>query len=233
MLSIIIPTLNEQERLPRLLRSIKKQKLSDYEIIIADAGSKDKTVEIGKSFGCQIAPGGLPARARNQGAKIARGSTLLFLDADTRLPPDCLEKAVNEFEKRNLKIAGFQLLSLEKNKMANFFLYFFYNLPILILEKILPHAAMAILMDKKLFQKLKGFDETVKLAEDHHLARHAKKLAKFGVIKSTKVFVSIRRFQKDGWLRTGLKYFLAELYMIFIGPIRSDIFQYKFAHYKK
>lgn len=71
MLSIIVPALNEEKYLPILLSQIKKQNFnSDSEIIVADAGSKDKTVEIARNYGCKIIPGGLPARGRNEGAKI-------------------------------------------------------------------------------------------------------------------------------------------------------------------
>ena len=100
MLSIIIPTLNEEYHLPLLLSSIKEQQKDppDYEIIIADAGSKDKTLEIAKSFGCKITKGGLPAKGRNEGAKIAQGDLLLFLDADTILPENSLKRFLTEFE---------------------------------------------------------------------------------------------------------------------------------------
>ena len=69
MLSIIIPTLNEEKLLSLLLKEIKKQNFLDYEIIVADANSGDKTVEIAKSFGCKIVKGGLPPKGRNEGAK--------------------------------------------------------------------------------------------------------------------------------------------------------------------
>ena len=62
MLSIIIPTLNEESYLPKLLNSIKKQDFQDYEMIVADAGSKDKTIEIALASGCKISSGGLPAK---------------------------------------------------------------------------------------------------------------------------------------------------------------------------
>ena len=83
MLSIIIPTLNEEKYLPKLLESIKKQSFKDYEIIVADANSKDKTRKIARDYGCKITSGGiLPAVARNNGAKKAAGEILLFIDAD-------------------------------------------------------------------------------------------------------------------------------------------------------
>ncbi len=50
-ISIVIPTLNEEAFLPTLLDSIKKQSFTDYEIIVADAGSKDKTIDIAQEYG--------------------------------------------------------------------------------------------------------------------------------------------------------------------------------------
>lgn len=224
MLSIIIPTLNEEEYLPLLLESIRKQNFQDYEIIVADAGSKDRTLDIAKNYNCKIVEGGLPAKGRNNGVRVAVGKLILFLDADVVLPQDFFERALAEFKKRKLDLASFFLLPKEKSRVASFLFNFFYNFPIFILEKILPHASMGILIKKELFEKLNGFDESIVLAEDHDLARRAKKIGRYGIIKSTKIFVSIRRFRKDGWLKISLKYFLTELYMIFIGPVR-------FGHY--
>ena len=52
MLSIIIPTLNEEKYLPRLLESIKNQNFSDYEIIVSDGGSSDSTKQIALDNNC-------------------------------------------------------------------------------------------------------------------------------------------------------------------------------------
>ena len=91
MLSIIIPTLNEEKYLPLLLKSIKEQNVKDYEIIISDAQSTDKTLDIAKKNNCKIVLGGLPGKARNEGAKVAKGNLLLFLDADVLLGPNFLK----------------------------------------------------------------------------------------------------------------------------------------------
>lgn len=235
MLSIIIPSLNEEKYLPLLLESIKKQGFFDCEIILADAGSKDKTVEIAEKYGCTVIPGGLPALGRNEGAKIAKGDTLFFVDSDVVLPENFFKKALEEFNKRNLDIASFCIVFLPESKFSTFMMNIFYNQPIILLESALPHAATGIFMKKGLFDKSGGFDEDVKLAEDHYLARRVVKLfkAKFGIIKSTEIFVSDRRFKTDGWISTGIKFFLCELHMIFIGPVKSDIFKYKFGHYQE
>lgn len=234
MLSIVVPTKNEQDHLPLLLDSIKNQSFSDFEVIIADAGSTDKTVEIAKKYSCSVVPGGLPSKGRNQGAKVAKGDIVLFLDADTILPEDFFRSALAEFEEKKLEIASFGLLINSKNKMFHILSDLFYNYPIIALEKVLPHAACGILIKKELFEKLKGYDETIKLAEDHDLARRAGKIsAKYGLLRSSKIFVSDRRFRKDGWLKTALKYFASEFHLIFLGPIRTDVFDYKFDHYEE
>jgi len=108
-----------------------------------------------------------------------------------------------------------------------------YNWPIRIFERILPHGAMGILVKREIFDTVGGFDETIKLAEDHHFVREAAKLTKFGLFRATKLIVSPRRFQTDGWIKTYLKFVAAELHMVFLGPIRTDIFKYRFGHYSK
>lgn len=235
MLSIIIPALNEEKYLPLLLESIKKQNFFDYELILADAGSEDKTLQIAQKYGCKIVPGGLPAKGRNEGAKTSSGNILFFIDADTILPDNFFNNALEEFEKKELDIASFCLIPMPKRRISSLLLNVFYNKPITLIGNILPHAAMGILIKRDIFEKISGFDEDIKLAEDHDLARRAKKIAKakFGIIKTTNLFISDRRFKTDGWVKTFLKFLLCELHMIFIGPVKSDVFNYKFNHYNK
>jgi len=235
MISIVIPTLNEERYLPLLLESIKKQNFFDYEIIVADAGSTDKTLEIAKNFGCKIVAGGLPAKGRNEGVKVASGEVVFFCDADVILPDKFFERTLNEFKKRNLELASFCITPLPKHWFSKLVLNICYNWPVALLEKVLPHAATGILVKKELFNKAGGFDEDIKLSEDHSLVRYVQKKfkARVGIIKSTKILVSDRRFKKDGWLNIGIKYFLCELHLIFLGPVKSDIFNYKFNHYNK
>ena len=90
-LSCIIITLNEERLLPNLLESIKGQTYKNYEVIVADYYSRDKTREIAKDYGCIITNGGNYTVGRNNGAKVAKGKYFLFLDADSYLPKDFLE----------------------------------------------------------------------------------------------------------------------------------------------
>ncbi len=229
-LSIIIPTLNEEKYLPILLGSIKNQDFLDYEIIVADAGSKDKTIDIAKKYGCKIVEGGLLPFGRNRGADVAKGEVLLFLDADIFLPAHFLRNSFEDFERRNLGIAGFPIFPLS-DKIIDKFWYRFFNLYSWILHKISPHCVAAIMARKEVHEKIGGFDEKIVFVEDYSYTREAAKVARFGLIKQP-FFVSVRRFDKDGRFTICLKYALAELHILFIGPIKSDIFNYKFGHYE-
>ena len=226
MLSIIIPTLNEEKYLPLLLTEIKKQNFSDLEIIVDDAGSEDGTLEIAKSYGCKITPGGLPAKGRNEGVKVAQGETLLFMDADNiYLPENFLKNLLGEFKKRNLGVASFPIYPNGNgfDKIA----YGIYNWWAKTTQNLLPHATNSILVKKEIHEKIEGFDEEIKIAEDHGFARRAAKIGKFGFIKTEPVLTSTRRFERDGRLKTYLKYLLAGIYMLIFGPIKSDIFKYR------
>lgn len=232
MLSIIIPTLNEENYLPLLLDSIKKQNFNDYEIIVADGGSQDKTLEIAKKYGCKIVKGGSVAKGRNEGAKVAKGNIFLFLDADVVLnSSDFLEKLINKFKKRNLEVASFPVLP--QGKIIDKIAYGFYNFWAYLIQSFLPHATEVILVKKETYQLSGGFDEEIKIAEDHAYVRKASKFGKYGFIKIEPIFTSARRFERDGRLKTYLKYFLSGVHMLFLGPVKSNIFKYKFDHYNR
>ena len=228
MLSIIIPALNEEKYLPLLLKEIKKQNFADdLEIIVADAGSEDKTVEIAKNYGCKIVQGGLPAKGRNEGAKIAQGDIFLFMDADNiYLPENFLKNLLKEFEKRKLDIASFPIYP--NGNGFDKFAYKIYNSFVWSIQRFSAYATNSVLVRKNIHQKIGGFDEEIKIAEDHFYAKTARKFGKFGFIKTRPVLTSTRRFEKDGRLKTYLKYLIAGIYMFFFGPIKKDIFRYRF-----
>jgi S1-C subfamily serine protease len=226
-LSVIIPTKNEEKYLPILLSQIKKQDFSDYEIIIADAESTDETVKIAKGFGCKIVKGGLPAKGRNEGAKIAKGEILLFMDADNLyLPEGFFKKLISEFERRKLGVASFPIYPA--GNLIDKIIYFFYNNFVRFAQKFTAFATNAILIRKDVFEKVGGFDEKVTIGEDHDLAKKASKISKFGFIKGKPILTSARRFELEGRLKTYGKYLIAAIHMLFFGPPKKKIFEYRF-----
>ena len=98
MLSVVIPTLNEADALPRTLDGVARAAVGDaaFEVIVADAGSRDGTLDTARAWGCRAFRASRTQRAAqmNEGATRARGETLLFLHADTVLPPGALEQVL-------------------------------------------------------------------------------------------------------------------------------------------
>lgn len=220
MISIIIPTLNEEKLLPKLLKSIKNQKFKDYEVIVSDAASTDKTTDIAKKYGCRLTKGGRPAIARNNGAKIAKGDIFLFLDSDVILPKDFLEKSIKEFKERKLGSATVSIIPLT-NRTIDKIMYWSYNLWQKVIQYTDPHAAgVCIFTTKDVFNKVKGFDSTITFCEDHAYVKKTKKFGKFRVLNDAIVYNSIRRLYSEGRVKLTLKMLFTFFYRTFIGEIR-------------
>lgn len=199
ILSIIIPTYNEEEYLPVLLDSIKNQSFDDYEIIVADANSTDKTREVAESYGCIVVDGGLPAVGRNNGAKIAKGEYLLFLDSDLELTEDYLRNALYEFRMERLGIAITQMTPMS-NKIEDKIFHDFANYFMISVEKIKPHGAgcYGIIARKELHDRCNGFDEELTFGEDTDYIERLAKIEPFKVLRNAKIGVSTRRLEEEG-----------------------------------
>lgn len=199
ILSIIIPTYNEEEYLPVLLESIKQQDFSDYEIIVADADSKDNTVKIAEEYGCIVVEGGMPAVGRNNGAKVAKGDYLLFLDSDLKLTEDYLAKVIYEFKMERLGIAITQMKPLSK-KTEDKLLHDLANLFMISIEKIKPHGAgcYGIIAKRELHERCGGFNEELTFGEDTEYIERLAKKERFKVLRNAKIGVSTRRLEEEG-----------------------------------
>ena len=228
--SIIIPTKNEQEHLPVLLESIRAQSFRDYEVIVADAGSDDRTREIAVAFGAQVTGGGLPGPGRNRGAEAASGDILIFFDADVKLPSaGFLEDCWHEMEYKKLDLATCRVMPLSVRHIDRA-LHEAYNAYALATEKIRPHApGFCIFIRRNAHLGIKGFDEDVVMAEDHdYVQRAAEKGYRFGILRSHPIGVSVRRLEKDGRLSIALKYIFVEMRMMTTGSLKGDMpFKYE------
>lgn len=119
-LSIIVPTYNNCATLRDLLNSLKLQSFSEnnYEILIIDGGSKDKTLDIAKDFSVKILnnPCRVEEKARIIGLNSARGDILCFIDADNIiLEKDWLEKMLLPFDDHEIVFSETLFFYYEKN----------------------------------------------------------------------------------------------------------------------
>ena len=197
--SIIIPTYNEEDYLPILLDSIKEQDFDDYEVIVADANSTDRTREIAEEYGCIVVEGGLPGVGRNNGAKVAKGEYLLFLDSDLQLTEDYLRDVLYEFQIENVGIAITQMKPLS-NKVQDKLFHDFANYFMIGVEKIKPHGAgcYGIIAKRELHEKCGGFDESLTFGEDTDYIERLAKEERFKVLRNAKIGVSTRRLEEEG-----------------------------------
>lgn len=101
MISVIIPAYDEEKFLPICLARLKECKAKNYEIIVVDAGSRDRTVEIARKFGCRVIRGRKNGvgDAKNTGARKARGGIIAFLDADSKPWRGWIDVIEREFAK--------------------------------------------------------------------------------------------------------------------------------------
>ncbi len=230
MLTIVIPTKNEEALLPNLLASIRRQTYQPREIIVSDAASTDRTREVAHAYGVRVVAGGLPGVGRNQGAALAQTPLLLFLDADVELTdPELLEHAVGEMLEREIDVATCDVEPLSA-AMIDRLLHEAYNKYVRTVGHVFPHApGFCIFVRKELHDQIGGFDETVRFCEDHDYARRAALNGSFGFL-SVRIPVSTRRLERDGRLMIALKYALAELHTATLGPIRHEMFRYTFGH---
>ena len=213
--SVVIPTLNEEHYLPYLLGDLFDQTYDSFEIIVSDGESTDHTREVAKDAGVRYVQSkkSSPAKQRNAGAKIAKGKILIFFDADNRIyDKRFIEKAVNEFNRKEASIGVFRLIFDSWHPGAIIAtLGSIFN--IMVGEYIPPVGPGAgIIVKKELHDRLGGFNTRLKIGEDMDYINRGFRLAKFRVIKSVWFFTSVRRFKKTGylsvfyqWLSFGLK----------------------------
>ena len=234
MLSIIIPTLNEEKYLPRLLESIKSQDFKDWEIIVSDGGSLDRTKEIALTNNCVFIEDQEhqhPSWQRNKGAELAQGEILLFLDADTVLQKGFLTKVITEFKQRQLGGAGFYF-SFYPNRWSYRLFSGLANIFARVRQYFSPvSVGAALLSQRELHEKIKGFDTRIKLAEDYDYCDRLAKQGKFRMIKSQRLLYSSRRIAKDGWWPTAYAWARMAMFTMFNRKIKHDKIKYDFGKY--
>jgi glycosyltransferase involved in cell wall biosynthesis len=220
MISIVIPTLNEEKLLPQLLTSLAKQTSQDFEVVVVDGSSKDKTVEVARSFGTKLPKlqvivskkAGLPLQ-RNLGAKATTGGWLVFVDADSILFPQFIERIDSFIEKEHSCIVTTWCRpDSEEPGDANIALVYNMVLEMSIVLKRPFSPGPLTIVSRDVFTKLCGYDESRGYNEDADFSIRAhKKHVPFHIIPETLYVWSLRRLRSQGTIKVAQQYLLSAL----------------------
>jgi glycosyltransferase involved in cell wall biosynthesis len=224
--SVIIPTLQEEAYIEKILSRLKKL-LPPVEVIVVDGGSNDKTVEIAKRFTDKVymvKKRGI-ASGKNYGAKQADGDLLIFLDTDVVFPLDFVEKTRKVFEDPTVVGATCNIMPSQFKLGATSFFYL-YNRLLRVFARIKPHSRGEFFaVRKNVFMHAKGFDETMPCLEDHELAYRLSQLGRFVFISNLTVYESLRRFRKLGFWHVIGTWFMDYLSFMLHGKPVSKVWQ--------
>lgn len=236
--SVVIPTLNEELYLPKVLGDLEAQTSKDFEVIVVDGNSTDNTRTIAQAFSKKMPLTFLTCTKRNvscqrnMGAEMAKGKYLVFLDADNRIPKDfivalkqpCLTKGypliiptiLPEDTSQKTKVLISLVNTLVKLSQT-------YGRPL--------SGGGNFIIKKDLFEKLGGFQEDLFMSEDHDLVRRAwQKGYKAKVLRTVKVTNSMRRGDVEGDMSLIYKYvvgFLAYTIVPTDRGLKTKLFEYE------
>lgn len=203
MISIVVPVLNEETFLAGFLSQFKLFNVqgADFEIIISDGGSSDKTVEVARGFDLPnlriISEVRGRARQVNSAAYLATGETVLFLHADTVLPSEALEAVEIAMLDSDVVGGRFKLRFANRSLM-----YRILGSMINLSDRLFGafSGKQAIFIKRGVFNKLGGF-ESIEACEDLAMARALRREGRVVRI-SQPVTTAGWRWQKAGLLRT-------------------------------
>ncbi len=197
LLSVVIPSLNEASQLEATLKPIMQN--ARCEVIIADGGSTDATVELAKKLGCRVVTANRGrGRQMNAGAALSRGEFLLFLHADTRLPATFVEEIHSTL--KTGAIAGAFRFQIDQPGWNLRCVEWGTNLRSRLLQ--LPYGDQGLFLRSGDFFRLGGF-QNWPLMEDYELCQRLHREGRIGLAPST-ASTSGRRWKTLGLLRTTL-----------------------------
>jgi rSAM/selenodomain-associated transferase 2 len=212
-ISIVLPTLDEEAALPETLKSVLEQERPPrYELLLADGGSSDRTVAVFRDrtgdgpvscAGARVVRSARRGRAAqmNEGARAARGSVLLFLHADTRLPPGALAAIDAALQDVRLVGGGFRHRFDESRLILR--LISAWSTARARLVRV-HYGDQAMFVRRDVFERIGGFPD-LPLFEDLRLAQA---LRREGLVRTLplRVVTSARRLLRGGLVRTGLQF---------------------------
>ncbi len=212
-ISIIVPALNEEAQLPVTLSHVRLA--PGDELIVVDGGSTDATASVARQYTSAVlsSPAGR-ARQMNEGARQARGEILLFLHADTWLPPQGLE-AIRAVMQQTQVAGGAFRLAFTPSTRALHLIAWGANLRSRYGH--LPYGDQALFIRRCVFDALGGYAD-VPFLEDVKLVRDLRRQGKLALL-SERVQTSGRRWLQEGVVYTTVRNnILVTLYFCGVSP---------------
>ncbi|HXG28223.1 MAG TPA: TIGR04283 family arsenosugar biosynthesis glycosyltransferase, partial [Nevskiales bacterium] len=216
-LAVVIPCLNEADALPLLLRDLAAQRGITLEVIVADGGSTDRSAQLARLQGVQVieTPRGR-ARQMNAGARSSKAPWLLFLHADSRLHDpgllrsalDCLRNAIAAGGGAE-QLAGHFALRFERRDARHALAWRYVEEKTAFNRPYCTNGDQGLLLARRYFEALGGFDEDLPLFEDQRLCARIRASGALVTLPG-RLATSARRFEQAGFHR---QYLLMALIM--------------------
>ncbi len=242
MISIIIPTLNEESVIADTINSLKSKLTIAHEIIISDGQSKDRTAEIARQAGAKVveytgSTRQTIAMGRNDGAKAATGEFLVFIDADCKIlePDKFFTRLLGQFAANprlvavNVAIRVLPGMETFSDKMVftvfNDYLWILNNF-----FRIGMSAGEFQMMRKDVFDGLGGYNAKLVASEDVDMFSRLAKVGRVRFDKDLTIYHTGRRGHAIGWPKLLSLWLLNSVWMMTLGkafvnewkPIRSS-----------
>jgi rSAM/selenodomain-associated transferase 2 len=218
-ISVIVPVLDEQEYINFHIGHIREQDFDDgLEIIVVDGDGQGRTLEvIEDSDTVKITSDIGRGSQLNTGAAVAQGRILLFLHADTQLPPGGLQK-ISDVLEDDQYVGGAFDLGIDSKKLFLKFIAARARFRSRLTR--VPYGDQAIFVRKNYFEQIGGFREIPLMEDIEFMQRIKRHGAKIFILKD-RVSTSDRRWQAEGVLYTTLRnQFLASMYYLGVSPER-------------
>lgn len=195
---MIIPTLSEAVELPETLRRLRLVP-EVKEVIIADGGSRDDTVKLAEAAGCVVV-NSAPGRGRQlrAGAERATGEVVLFLHADTWVPPEAGQALLNCLARPGVVAGGFYKVFRDPPNWLVRGSRFKCWWRLHVVRRVM--ADQGIFLRRETLARIGGVPD-VPLMEEFELCKRLRPLGRLALANAT-VVTSARKFRKLGALRT-------------------------------